>query len=914
MYKKEENCCGHSHEHEHNHSGKCWCGHDHNKEERVMAEEKACSAEEFAGNDDCGCADGEDDEGGDDDEGHHHEHLEEHHHHNHCCDDDDDDDCCCGEEHHHHDHCCDDDDDDDCCCGEEHHRYDHCCEYDDCCEEIAANNVFTLKNLGCAHCASKMEEKIKHLPDVKNASITFVTKELRIDSSLPASELLPEINKICKAIEPEVEAVVKQEKTYNDSDFKIYTIKNLDCAHCAAKMESLINEMDGVDEAVISFTSKQLRLKAENADKLMPEIKKACRKIESEVDFEAEENSSEEEEDEKSDIIKIAIGAVIFAGIQIYSHVFGAENFSPIALALLVVAYIVLGGDVIITSLKNIRNGQIFDENFLMSVATLGAFAIKEYPEAVGVMLFFKIGELFEHIAVKRSRSQIMDAVDLRPETVNVVENGEIKVKDAKLAKAGDILLVRPGDRIPLDGEVIEGESRIDTSAVTGESVPVKAEKGSKVISGCVNVSSVIKIKAEKELKDSMVTRILNSVENAAAGKPKIDSFITRFARVYTPIVVFAALFTAFAMPLITGQGFYKWIYTALSFLVMSCPCALVLSVPLAFFCGIGSASKRGILFKGGIVMESLASIKAVVMDKTGTITKGNFDVSSVKSSGYVTEGELLKICASCESTSTHPIAESIVKYAKEKNADFAAAENVEELSGMGIKAVYEGRNVLCGNKRLMDKFNVSVPSENNETGGTEVIAAVDGKYAGRIVISDTIKEEAKSAIGKIKKQNIVTAMLTGDTEKTAEAVAKTTGIDELHAKLMPEDKLNELKNIRNKHGEVMFVGDGINDAPVLAGADVGAAMGSGADAAIEAADVVFMKSNMESIPDSIAISKKSVAVSRQNVVFAIAVKAIVLILGITGIYSNMWLAVFADTGVALICILNSVRILYSRY
>lgn len=892
MYKKEENCCGHSHEHEHNHSGKCWCGHDHNKEERVMAEEKACSAEEFAGNDDCGCADGEDDEGGDDDEGHHHEHLEEHHHHNHCCDDDDDD----------------------CCCGEEHHRYDHCCEYDDCCEEIAANNVFTLKNLGCAHCASKMEEKIKHLPDVKNASITFVTKELRIDSSLPASELLPEINKICKAIEPEVEAVVKQEKTYNDSDFKIYTIKNLDCAHCAAKMERLINEMDGVDEAVISFTSKQLRLKAENADKLMPEIKKACRKIESEVDFEAEENSSEEEEDEKSDIIKIAIGAVIFAGIQIYSHVSGAESFSPIALALLVVAYIVLGGDVIITSLKNIRNGQIFDENFLMSVATLGAFAIKEYPEAVGVMLFFKIGELFEHIAVKRSRSQIMDAVDLRPETVNVVENGEIKVKDAKLAKAGDILLVRPGDRIPLDGEVIEGESRIDTSAVTGESVPVKAEKGSKVISGCVNVSAVIKIKAEKELKDSMVTRILNSVENAAAGKPKIDSFITRFARVYTPIVVFAALFTAFAMPLITGQGFYKWIYTALSFLVMSCPCALVLSVPLAFFCGIGSASKRGILFKGGIVMESLASIKAVVMDKTGTITKGNFDVSSVKSSGYVTEGELLKICASCESTSTHPIAESIVKYAKEKNADFAAAENVEELSGMGIKAVYEGRNVLCGNKRLMDKFNVSVPSENNETGGTEVIVAVDGKYAGRIVISDTIKEEAKSAIGKIKKQNIVTAMLTGDTEKTAEAVAKTTGIDELHAKLMPEDKLNELKNIRNKHGEVMFVGDGINDAPVLAGADVGAAMGSGADAAIEAADVVFMKSNMESIPDSIAISKKSVAVSRQNVVFAIAVKAIVLILGITGIYSNMWLAVFADTGVALICILNSVRILYSRY
>jgi len=504
-----------------------------------------------------------------------------------------------------------------------------------------------------------------------------------------------------------------------------------------------------------------------------------------------------------------------------------------------------------------------------------------------------------------------MEAVDLRPETVTVLENGKTVVKPAGKAKTGDILLVRPGDRIPLDGVVIEGESRIDTSAVTGESVPVKAEKGTSVLSGCVNVSAVIKIRAEKELKDSMVTRILNSVESAAAGKPSIDSFITRFARVYTPVVVGIAVFTAFAIPFLTGQPYYKWIYTALSFLVMSCPCALVLSVPLAFFCGIGAASQKGILFKGGIVMESLSAIKAVVMDKTGTITKGDFAVKNIDAVEEISENELLKICSSCERASSHPIAESIVQCAKEKGLSFEVCESIEEISGKGIKAVMGGKQILCGNIKLMKDFGVNVPDMEETGGGTEVLTAYDGKYIGRIIISDTVKSEAAEAIRKIKSKGIVTAMLTGDNEKSAEAVAAETGIDEVHARLLPEDKLSELKKIREKHGSVMFVGDGINDAPVLAGADTGAAMGSGADAAIEAADVVFMKSDMEAIPSAIEISKRAVSVSRQNVVFAIGVKAVVMILGLSGIYSNMWLAVFADTGVALICILNSIKILY---
>ena len=500
----------------------------------------------------------------------------------------------------------------------------------------------------------------------------------------------------------------------------------------------------------------------------------------------------------------------------------------------------------------------VFDENFLMSIATIGAFLIQEYPEAVGVMLFYCIGEYFEHAAVEKSRKQIMDAVDMRPEVVNLVEGSDISVVDAEEVVPGDIVLVRPGDRIPLDGTIVEGSSRIDTSPVTGEPVPIAVQEGDTVISGCVNTSGLLKVRVDKPLEDSMVTRILNSVENAAASKPKIDRFITRFARIYTPFVVALSAATAIIPSLVTGDWNY-WVYTALTFLVISCPCALVLSVPLAFFSGIGAGSKKGILFKGGAALEAMNDVKAIVMDKTGTITKGNFVVQEVipvaaENKPAISEKNLLALCASAEAISTHPIANSIVSAAKEKRLLIKKPDMVEEIAGKGIKAKVGKMELLCGNRKLMKAFQIDLTCYNNQTQGTEVLIAINGAFAGYITIADTVKEDTIPAIASIKKLGIHTAMLTGDSEENAKNIGTTVGIEEIHARLLPEHKLEKLQSIRQSHGAVMFVGDGINDAPVLAGADVGAAMGTGADAAIEAADVVFMTSSMEAIPEALSI------------------------------------------------------------
>ena len=568
--------------------------------------------------------------------------------------------------------------------------------------------------------------------------------------------------------------------------------------------------------------------------------------------------------------------------------------------------------DVLITAAKNIGKGRVFDENFLMGVATIAAIVIGDYKEAVGVMLFYRVGELFEDIAVARSRSQIMEAVDLRPEVVNLVEqDGTIREIPAEEAKVGDVLLVRAGDRIPLEGVVLEGESRLDTSPVTGEPVPVAVVPGSSVTSGCVNLSGVLKMRAEKVLEDSMVTRILNSVENAAASKPKIDRFITRFSKVYTPVVVALAGAKAIIPSILTGDWNY-WIYTAITFLVISCPCALVLSVPLAFFSGIGAGSKKGILFKGGVAIEALQNVKAVVMDKTGTITKGNFVVQEIVPAGSYSQDELLKAAASCEEASSHPIAVSIMAAANERRLSVEHAKQVKEISGNGILAELSEGTVLCGNRRLLEQNQVDLSAYQPKAYGTEVLLAVDGVYAGYLVISDTVKEDASQAVAAMKQQNIRTVMLTGDAKENAQAVAEKIGIDEVHAKLLPQDKVTELQKIRQKQGSVMFVGDGINDAPVLAGADVGAAMGSGADAAIEAADVVLMTSSMEAIPQSLKIARATGRIAKQNVAFALVIKALVMVFGLLGL-ANMWMAVFADTGVAVICILNAIRILYKK-
>ncbi|MBO6038785.1 MAG: cadmium-translocating P-type ATPase, partial [Acidaminococcaceae bacterium] len=479
-------------------------------------------------------------------------------------------------------------------------------------------------------------------------------------------------------------------------------------------------------------------------------------------------------------------------------------------------------------------------------------------------------------------------------------------------ARVGDILLVRVGDRIPLDGVVVEGESLLDTSPVTGEPVPVRKTYGDEVLSGCVNTSGMLKIRVEKELQESMVTKILDSVENAAANKPYIDKFITRFARVYTPIVVGLAILVAVVPSLITGD-WHKWIYTALTFLVISCPCALVLSVPLSFFAGIGAGSKLGILFKGGNAMEMLKNVAAVVMDKTGTVTKGNFVLQQVNPAGGVSADEILRETAGMEQVSTHPIAVSIVNAAKEKNLTLQRPDRFEEIAGEGLVAYYGKDVLLAGNTRLMNRYKIDFSGYKAADYGSEVLVAKNGTFLGSLFINDTLKDDAKQAVADITKLGLTTVMLTGDARREAEAVAKEAGIQEVRAELLPQDKLKEMNDLRNKYGGVMFVGDGINDAPVLAGADVGAAMGSGADAAIEAADVVFMNSEMSAIPKAISIARAVNNVAWQNVVFALVVKVIIMVAGLFG-YASMWAAVFADTGVSVLCVLNACRVLYKKF
>ncbi len=697
---------------------------------------------------------------------------------------------------------------------------------------------------------------------------------------------------------------------------RVYILEGLGCANCAAKMERQICALPEVEMAVITYATKQLKVAANHQDDLLPKLQEICSSIESEVIVVPREKEKVLQNEKKGifaehrkEILVIAIGAVLFAAGIICDNLGMRSLYSTLGF---VVAYVLLGREIVWSALKNLTKGHVFDENFLMSVATLAAFAIGDFAEAVGVMLFYRVGEVFEDIAVARSRSQIMEAVDMRPEVVNRLDDDKISEIPARLAEVGDLLLIRPGDRIPLDGTVVEGMSRIDTSPVTGEPVPVSVSPGSALVSGCVNEQGVLKMRVEKILSESMVSKILDSVENAAASKPKLDRFITRFARVYTPIVVLAAVLTAIIPSLLTGD-WNHWIYTAITFLVISCPCALVLSVPLAFFSGIGAGSKRGILFKGGISIEALKNVKAVVMDKTGTITKGQFQVQEVVSTGGVGTDKLLEKAAGCEMSSTHPIGTSIVEAAKEKGIFFVQPETVEEFSGKGIRAVIDGEEVLCGNRALMKKYQVDTTSIENEGYGTEVLLAVNGKLEGYIVISDTLKEEAARSIELLKKENLTAAILTGDAKDSAKAVADKVGIKEVYAQLLPQDKLDHLQMMRQKYGAVMFVGDGINDAPVLAGADVGAAMGSGADAAIEAADVVFMTSSLEAIPESIRIARTTGKIAMQNVVFALAIKAAVMLLGFLGV-ANMWMAVFADTGVAMLCVLNSIRVLYKKF
>ena len=699
-------------------------------------------------------------------------------------------------------------------------------------------------------------------------------------------------------------------------------LKDLNCPNCAAKIEDRIRKMDVVETANFTLATHQLKLTGswEDREALKRDIQDICDAIEEGVtvaDYERKSKAAmdDHDHDHGSDAVTIA---VIVAGLLFMAYE-GLTTVVPsiglpesIETPIYYIAYILLAFPVLRIAGRNILKGQVFDENFLMSIATLGAIAIDALPEAVGVILFYRIGEFFEEKATDRSRTEIMNAVDMRPQEVRVVDTcggGEIVVMAPEKVEVGSTIEVRPGDLIPLDGTVLEGETRVNTAPVTGEPVPVRAVPGTQLMSGCINESGRITMRVDKVLEESMVTKILDAVENAASSKPKIDRFITRFARVYTPIVVFLALAVAIIPSLITGE-WHKWIYTALTFLVISCPCALVLSVPLAFFSGIGNASKHGILLKGGRVIEALANVKAVALDKTGTITSGEFKVHSVETVGsHVSSSQLLSMAAAIEAVSTHPIATSIVSEAKAQGLTVEPSDFVQELAGEGMVGMTDGQQVLIGNRRLMERYNVQgYPTEAAEY-GTEVLVAEGNTYLGRIIIADEARPDSAEAIANLNGQDIKTVMLTGDAEASANYIAKETGVSAVRAQLLPQDKLSVVQDIRSEYGPTMFVGDGINDAPVLAGADVGGAMGSGADAAIEAADVVFMRPSLTAIAHILDLSKATLRVAWQNVVFAIAVKILIMALGLMG-YASMWWAVFGDTGVSILCILNSVRIL----
>ena len=723
-------------------------------------------------------------------------------------------------------------------------------------------------------------------------------------------------------------------------------LSGLNCANCANKIEAKVNKIKGIESASLNFSTTVLTVeieKEEEKNNIVNEIKLIVKKLEPHVkviekldnkdinvskisctsgcctDSHNHENNNEgrhshnHEFKERSgfvgyvkDNLLLIIGTIVYIIALAYK-----SNENLLSFILFGISYLIIGGEVILTAIKNILRGEIFDENFLMSIATIGAFFIGEYPEAVAVMLFYQIGEVFQGYAVNKSRKSISSLMNIRADYANVLREGkEIKVSPEEVS-IGEVIIVKPGERVPLDGTVLEGISFIDTSALTGESVPREITSGNEILSGSINNNGVLKVKVDKEYGESTVARILELVENASNKKAPTEKFITKFAKVYTPIVVAIAVLVAIITPIIIKDAtFSEWIYKALSILVVSCPCALVVSIPLGFFSGIGAASKKGILVKGGNYLEALKDSEIVVFDKTGTLTKGIFEVTEINSIN-ISKEELLEITAMGESLSNHPIAVSIANaYGKEVNKE--EIKDYKEISGQGIEVIIREKQVLLGNSKLMKNNNIAY--NDIDSIGTIVHVAINGEYKGNIVISDEIKENVKEALAELKKVGIKkTVMLTGDNKNVADKVARDIGIDDVYSELLPGDKVSKIEEILNKKtskGKVLFVGDGINDAPVLARADIGVAMGGiGSDAAIEAADVVLMKDKVEEIIEAIRVSRRTNIILWQNIIFSLGVKIIVMLLVVLGI-TNMWAAVFADVGVTLIAVLNSMRII----
>ncbi|WMM25726.1 heavy metal translocating P-type ATPase [Tissierella sp. MB52-C2] len=693
-------------------------------------------------------------------------------------------------------------------------------------------------------------------------------------------------------------------------------LDGLNCAGCAGKIEKLSNELDGVETASLDFVSKKLKINVKEDEKapiITEEIKRIVNKLEphvkvidkTEIDHHGHDHDHHHDHGDvgKKEIIKLIIGGLLF----ILPYLLKLEG-TP-RLMVYALSYVIVGYEVILIAVKNIMAGIPFDENFLMTIATIGAFIIGEYPEGVAVMLFYQVGEMFQGMAVNHSRKSISSLLDIRPDSANLEKDGETIVVNPNEVNIGDTVIVRPGEKVPLDGIIIEGESSLDTSNITGESVPRNVGVNDNVLSGTVNNHGLLKIRVTKKFGESTVSKILDLVENASSKKAPTEKFITKFARYYTPVVVFAALAIVIVPTVFMGGDLRQWAYTACVFLVISCPCALVISIPLGFFGGIGGSSKAGILIKGGNYLEALNDVDTIVFDKTGTITKGTFKVTEIISYGGYSKDEILELAAYGESHSNHPIGKSILDaYNKEINKEYI--KSYKEIPGKGIEVFIDGEEVILGNKKIFDEKNIKV--EKADSIGTVVYIGKNNKHIGTIIVSDELKDSVVEDIKKLKALGIKrTIMLSGDNESTAKKVGELVGLDKIYGNLLPQDKVSKFEDIvKDSNGRVAFVGDGVNDAPVLARADVGIAMGGlGSDAAIEASDIVIMTDEVGKIATGIKIARNTKKIVTQNIVLALGLKIIVLILGVIGM-ATMWEAVFADVGVSIIAILNSIRAL----
>ncbi|MBR3841275.1 MAG: cadmium-translocating P-type ATPase [Erysipelotrichales bacterium] len=880
-HEEHECSCGHHHEHEEH---ECGCGHHHEHEEH----ECGCGHHHEHEEHECGC-------------GHHHEH-EEHecgcgHHHEH-----EEHECGCGHHHEHEEH--------ECRCDHHHEHEEHECgcehhhEHEGYHTALVNNNVegnittvWKISGLDCANCARKVEEAIAALPFVASVSLRFDLGKLTV--TYENKDQAESIIQCAKDKEPEIVLELADQPKYS----KEYKITNVDCANCAAKVEAmLIKELDA--DVIYRFDLEKITIRSSHVihdEEVISLI--LNREPEAKV---SPVNEVKEENEEAKDYTKyiLLISFITFVCTMLF-----IKN-EVIALICYGIVYVVLGKNVLLKAIRNIKKGDIFDENFLMAIATIGAICIGEYSEAVAVMLFYQIGEYFQSIAVNNSRKSIKSLMEIRPDEANVERNGKIVTMACEDIHIGDIVVVNPGERVPLDGIVVEGESSIDFSALTGESLPKNVIVNDEVMSGGVNKSKIFKLKVTTLFAESTASKILKLVEEAGNNKAETEKFITKFAKIYTPAVCALAALLVIVPTLLVG-GFETWLYRGLTFLVISCPCALVISIPLSYFGGIGAASKKGILIKGSQYLDEILLVDVVACDKTGTLTKGNFEVSDIVSTKYSND-ELLAISAKLEYASSHPIGKAIVN-AYGKDIDYHEVSNLEEIAGNGISATINSHQYLIGNMRLLNKFGITIAEV--DAVGSIVYVVEDNEYIGHIIVSDILKESAIKTVKNVKsKYHKAFAIFSGDNERVVNYEAKRLGINEAYGELLPQDKLNLVEKMHKDNKKVAFVGDGMNDAPVLTLSNVGIAMGGiGSDAAIEASDIVLMDDDIGKVETLFDIAKFTKHIVNQNLVFILVIKVVVLLLGAIG-YANMWTAVFADVGVSLIAIMNSMRILRKKY